>query len=237
MAILDPNRAVEAKFISYTAVTTTGLTHTGLLAVETDSGVTLLAADGKEIALVRSDLEALVGIDKSLMRRDEDLRPQDLADLFALIAGRRCARKTFARNRPEVVRPEALRGEFYLLPEQAEIYGSTLVLEDRYNNLGFWRAETITPPGRSTSPSRDYSRRRSSTPAPDDAASLGHLSRPEQEERARDRHRQLGCLSFADGRPGRASKPASTAWRCDRPGKLRGPLFDLKSVRLRPIAK
>ncbi len=32
-----------------------------------------------------------------------------------------------------------MRGEFYLLPEQAEIFGPTLVFEPKFSNLGYWK--------------------------------------------------------------------------------------------------
>jgi putative heme-binding domain-containing protein len=240
VAILDPNKAVETKFISYTAITAAGLTYTGLLAAETDSSVTLLAAEGKEIPLVRSELETLVSSSKSLMPEglEKDLRPQDLADLFVLIAQSAMPRKTFARNRPEVVQPEALRGEFYLLPENAEIYGSTLLLEDRYDNLGFWRSDN------------DYAAWTMDVPksgafdvwleyaCADEAAGneytlyVGAIKKSERVSGTGswDNYRQMsvGRLELEAGQQRVVVKPA---------GKLRGPLFDLKSLRLRPVIK
>src|SRR5207253_10331868 len=47
-AILDPNRAVEARYINYVAVTKNGLTMTGVLASETGNSVTLIGPDGKQ---------------------------------------------------------------------------------------------------------------------------------------------------------------------------------------------
>ena len=143
VAVLDPNRAVETKFINYTAVTDAGLTYQGMLAAESANSVTLLQPDGKEVSLLRSDLEALASTGKSLMPEglEKDLKPQDLADVFALLAASGPRRKTFAGNRPEVVEPEALRGEYYLLPETAELYGDTVMWESRYRNFGHWESE------------------------------------------------------------------------------------------------
>src|SRR5260370_26336860 len=39
IAVLDPNRAVEARYLNYTATTKAGLTHTGVLASETGNRV------------------------------------------------------------------------------------------------------------------------------------------------------------------------------------------------------
>ncbi|HLJ92515.1 MAG TPA: PVC-type heme-binding CxxCH protein [Gemmataceae bacterium] len=87
IAVLDPNRSVEARYINYVAVTKNGLTLTGVLASETGNSITLLGPDGKQQVILRTDLEELVSSNKSAMPEglEKDLRPQDLADLFAFI--------------------------------------------------------------------------------------------------------------------------------------------------------
>src|SRR5207244_7031100 len=64
-AILDPNRAVEARYVSYVAETKSGLTLTGVLTAETGSSVTLVGADGKAQTVLRTDLESLSSTGKS----------------------------------------------------------------------------------------------------------------------------------------------------------------------------
>lgn len=88
-AILDPNRSVEPRFLSYSAVTGDGRTFSGMLVAETGGSITLLATDGKRHELLRSELDELVGSGQSLMPEglEKDLSPQDLADLFTLIRG------------------------------------------------------------------------------------------------------------------------------------------------------
>ncbi|MBN8626539.1 MAG: c-type cytochrome [Planctomycetes bacterium] len=142
VSVLDPNRAVESKYLAYTAETADGLTFTGLLLSEGTSDVTLALADGRRQTVLRSELETFASTAKSFMPEglEKDLPPQKLADVLAFVASTRAARKTFAGNTPQVVKPEALRGEFYLLPEHAEIYGSTLVFEPKFSNLGYWRS-------------------------------------------------------------------------------------------------
>ena len=144
VAILDPNRAVENKFVNYTAVTTAGLTFTGLLAAETGNSVTLLGQEGKQQAILRDDLEALESTGKSLMPEEfeKDLTPADVADVIAYIRAVESPRKTLAGNAPELVRPEALRGYIFCLPTNAEIYGPNLVIEQPHGNLGWWSAES-----------------------------------------------------------------------------------------------
>jgi putative membrane-bound dehydrogenase-like protein len=144
VAILDPNRAVENKFVNYTAVTTAGLTFTGLLAAETGNSVTLLGQEGKQQTILRDDLEALESSGKSLMPEEfeKDLTPADVADVIAYVRAAEAPRKTLVCNAPEVVHPEALRGYYFCLPANAEIYGPNLVIEQPHGNLGWWSAES-----------------------------------------------------------------------------------------------
>jgi putative heme-binding domain-containing protein len=89
VAIFDPNRAVEAKYISYTATTGQGLSHTGVLAQESDTSITLAKADGKREALLRSEIEELTSNGKSLMPEglESELSEQDVADLLKFLSG------------------------------------------------------------------------------------------------------------------------------------------------------
>ncbi|MFN0054893.1 MAG: PVC-type heme-binding CxxCH protein [Planctomycetales bacterium] len=141
VAILDPNRAVEAKFLEYQAVTTSGLTHSGLLAEETGNSITLKSPEAKLTTLLRTDLEELVHTTRSAMPEglEKDLSPRDLADLIAFIRSHvpLPTRKEFPGNRPTLVRPDT-DGTLLLSPASCEIFGSTLILEPQYGNLGFW---------------------------------------------------------------------------------------------------
>jgi hypothetical protein len=82
------------------------------------------------------------------------LSPKDMADLLAYVRSSAPVqpRKTFAGNKPEVIRPGP-DGALRLSAANCEIYGSTLVLEDKYTNLGFWssaddRAVWVVEPAR-----------------------------------------------------------------------------------------
>jgi putative membrane-bound dehydrogenase-like protein len=142
VAMLDPNRAVEAKFVSYTAVTGDGRTFTGMLAGETGNSVTLVGQENKQQLILRSDLEALESSGKSLMPEgmEKDLPPQAVADVIAFLNAQGPPRKAFAGNNPEVVRPY-VDGSIRLLATMCEIYGKTLVFEETYRNLGYWHSE------------------------------------------------------------------------------------------------
>jgi putative heme-binding domain-containing protein len=91
IAILDPNRAVEARYINYIVTTTDEQTLTGLLASESATSITLLGPDGKPQTLRRQDLKDLRSSNTSLMPEglEAGLKPQDLADLIAFVRGGR----------------------------------------------------------------------------------------------------------------------------------------------------
>ncbi|MFL5240768.1 MAG: PVC-type heme-binding CxxCH protein [Gemmataceae bacterium] len=141
IAVLDPNRAVEARYVNYTATTKAGLTHTGVLTSETGNSVTLVGPDGKKQVILRTDLEELISTGKSAMPEglEKEIKPQDLADLIAHIrsVGPERKPKSFEGNKPELVQA-AEDGSLVLLPSNCEIYGPTLLLEKQYGNLGYW---------------------------------------------------------------------------------------------------
>ena len=142
-AILDPNRAIESKYVSYLAVTVNGLTFNGLLAAESGESITLVQNDGKAVTLLRNDLEELQSTGKSLMPEglEKDMPHQDFADVIAYLNATERPRKIFAGNQPAVVQPEALWGDYFLVPQIAAIYGETIQFENKYKNLGYWQSE------------------------------------------------------------------------------------------------
>jgi putative heme-binding domain-containing protein len=85
--ILDPNRNVDSRYITYVAVTQAGQTLSGVLADETATSITLRGQDGKEQTILRGDLDDLVSTGKSLMPEglERDLSRQDLADVIAFV--------------------------------------------------------------------------------------------------------------------------------------------------------
>ncbi|HTU23017.1 MAG TPA: PVC-type heme-binding CxxCH protein, partial [Gemmataceae bacterium] len=87
IAILDPNRAVESRYVGYTATTKSGRTFTGVLAAETGNSITLIGSDGKKNVILRGDLDELTSTGKSAMPEglEKEIKPQDLADLIAHI--------------------------------------------------------------------------------------------------------------------------------------------------------
>jgi putative heme-binding domain-containing protein len=143
VAILDPNRAVEARYVAYLAATKSGVIYSGLLASETGNSVTLVSQDGKRHTILRMELEVLSSNGKSAMPEglEKDLKPQDVADVIAYlrVGVPEPTRKTFAGNKPEVVHPDK-DGSLRLAASTCEVYGTTLYFEPLRLNLGNWRS-------------------------------------------------------------------------------------------------
>ncbi len=141
-AILDPNRAVEAKFLDYVAATTAGLSFTGMLANETGNSVTLMAQEGKQQTILRNELEELKATGKSMMPEglEKDLNQQDLCNVIAYLRSSGAPRKKFGANNPQLVKPTT-DGTLQLYPINCEIYGPSIVMEQLYKNLGKWESE------------------------------------------------------------------------------------------------
>ncbi|QJX01301.1 neutral/alkaline non-lysosomal ceramidase N-terminal domain-containing protein [Frigoriglobus tundricola] len=87
VAVFDPNREVDPRYVSYQVVTTDERVLTGIVAAETPTGITLRRADGKEDVILRANIASLRSTALSLMPvgLEKELTPQDVADLFAYL--------------------------------------------------------------------------------------------------------------------------------------------------------
>ena len=85
--ILDPNREVDARYEAYTAVTSDGKTHSGILLQDSARDVELLAADGNRVRIGKDELDELVATGRSLMPEglEQDLKRQGIADVIAFL--------------------------------------------------------------------------------------------------------------------------------------------------------
>jgi len=88
VAILDPNRAFEARYEGYSVEAKDGRLLSGLIAAESAGGVTLRLQEGKEETLPRAEIGGVAGSGRSLMPEglENDLTPRDLADLIAYLS-------------------------------------------------------------------------------------------------------------------------------------------------------
>ena len=87
LGILDPNREVLPAFVAHTAVTTGGRVVTGVVAAESETSVSLKAADGSEQILAREEIESLTSTGRSLMPEgfERSIEPAAMADLLAFL--------------------------------------------------------------------------------------------------------------------------------------------------------
>jgi putative heme-binding domain-containing protein len=139
-AILDPNQAVEAKYLEFIAVTIDGRQHAGILSRETTADLTLQAQQGKQFVILRKNIDVLRTSGKSLMPVgvEKDLSHQNLADIIHYLQIQGPPPKSFPGNKPQVVRPAKPNGHLLLTTTTCRIYGNEIRLETRYGNLGFW---------------------------------------------------------------------------------------------------
>lgn len=142
-AILDPNRAVEAKFITYTVAMNSGKVFSGMLASESGNSITLIATDGKEHILLRKEIDELVSSGKSLMPEglEKDLSLQDITDVIAFVQTSGQKPKELSFNSPAVGQPGD-DGAIILPASAASVFGPTLIVEEHFLNLGNWLNET-----------------------------------------------------------------------------------------------
>jgi putative heme-binding domain-containing protein len=84
-ALFDPNRAVDARYLSYVAVTREGRMLTGVLAEESGNSITLVSSTGERQVILRANLAELASTGKSAMPEglENEVTPQDAADLIA----------------------------------------------------------------------------------------------------------------------------------------------------------
>ena len=85
--VLDPNRSVSVDGRSFTLVTKGGVVHSGLIAGESATSVTLKKPGGMLESVLRTDIEELRFTGKSLMPEgfEQLLTPGDLANLIAFL--------------------------------------------------------------------------------------------------------------------------------------------------------
>jgi putative membrane-bound dehydrogenase-like protein len=143
VSILDPNRAVEPRYVGYVVETSDGNTLSGVLGTETATSITLLQPTVSAVQILRTGIKTLRSTGLSLMPEglDSGLSQQDLADLIAHI--RSVAppqqRKEFPGNQPKVITSTAV-AKLHLPASACEIFGSTVVYEPKYGNLGYWHS-------------------------------------------------------------------------------------------------
>ena len=87
VAVMDPNRAVEPRYLSFTATLNDGQTLFGIISAESPASITIKGLDGKETTVLRSAIKSLAGTNRSLMPDglEAALSKQDLADVIRFV--------------------------------------------------------------------------------------------------------------------------------------------------------
>ena len=119
-----------------------GTTRAGAIAQETSSAVTMVGIGGDRSTVPRTEIKSLSSTGLSLMPEglEASIDLSQMRDLLAYLQVAGTPRKTFTNNTPILIAQEP--NEFITLPASAaEVYGPSLVFEQRYRNLGHWGSE------------------------------------------------------------------------------------------------
>ena len=141
VAILDPNRAVEDKYVTYAITTEDGASLVGLIANENANGFTLRQVDGSERSIQRSEIASLTSAGLSLMPEglENALSRQQLADLIAYVGSLGSAPSgnidMAARVRP------GRKGIAELRASKCRIDGERIEYMPDFDALGWWTSE------------------------------------------------------------------------------------------------
>ena len=98
-AILDPNAAVEGKYVTYIVQTDDGRVFSGVIASETGNSMTLVEQGDKRHVILRHRIEAIRSSGKSLMPEglEKEISLQEMADLISYLRGAEAASQPAAR--------------------------------------------------------------------------------------------------------------------------------------------
>lgn len=140
-AVLNPNQAIEDKFVAYNAVTSDGRILSGIVQVESGSSLTLLAADGRPQTILRSELESLASTGNSLMPEgfEKSIDSAAMSDLLSYVA--QASAKVVVQNANAPAKnSEDERGTIRLLPRQAALHGKRVGINAEANCIA-WMVE------------------------------------------------------------------------------------------------
>lgn len=131
IAVVDPNRAVLDQYIAYEIETSDGRSLAGMIAQESDAGLTIKNAAGESEELSRATIRSLRATGLSLMPEglEAGLSAQDMADLLKFVASARSAGEPPPRDpgviaayllddaQPAAEREAAVKVHYMLAPE------------------------------------------------------------------------------------------------------------------------
>jgi len=85
--IVDPNAAVDTKYINHRLETIKGVVHMGIVASETDQHITLLKMGGEQVVVNKDEVQSFRSTGTSLMMEgfENSMTIQEMADLLAFL--------------------------------------------------------------------------------------------------------------------------------------------------------
>jgi putative membrane-bound dehydrogenase-like protein len=139
VALLDPSRAVEAKYLEFTVSLANGKQHTGMIASESTNSIAFVGQNAKTTTVLRRDIEQISTQSKSFMPEgiEKVISAENMDHLIAYIRTVVVPNKKFPGNDPKLVVADE-NGVLQLASTRTSIYGPTIVFEPGYKNLGFW---------------------------------------------------------------------------------------------------
>lgn len=87
--ILDPNAAVDTKYINHKLETNDGAIHIGIVDSETDFEISIKKLGGSSVTVTKENVKSLSSLGSSMMPEglEGNLAPQEMADLLAYLQG------------------------------------------------------------------------------------------------------------------------------------------------------
>jgi putative heme-binding domain-containing protein len=85
--VLDPNRAIDNNYFNYLVVDLDGTVHTGVIATETSTSITLRQPEDKRVTIARENIEQIKSTGQSLMPvgLEKTISVDDMSDLISFI--------------------------------------------------------------------------------------------------------------------------------------------------------
>ncbi len=239
VAILDPNRAVEDKFVNYLVTSADGNTVSGLIADESANTVNLRLADGSPRAIARADIAEMTSTGASLMPEGLEnlVGPEQMPDLIAYVASLGTA--------PEPAPDLAARvspgkgGVIELRASKCRISGDRLEFMADFDALGWWTSEkdraqwtvVLDRPG-------TYQVEWEYSVAPDAAGNAWQLTVNGVKALGGKVESTGGWETFATRQLGRLDLPAADNQIILRSeGPVKKALLDLRAIRLVPVGE
>lgn len=144
-AILDPNRAIEDKYLNYTITTTSGETVFGLVADESANSLTIRQADGSARAVPRNEIAAMASTGISLMPEgfEKILTKPQLADLIAYLGGLDSATPAPPKGNIDMAAriSPGKGGVVELRASRCRLDGERIEYMPDYDAIGWWTSE------------------------------------------------------------------------------------------------